>query len=142
MSPTPRADVLKLSRTIPERTLENELQNLKRQIRENERIWNGFRRVELQMIGAHSLREVIPILAQGLPQLFPRVERVTLAGLDPDTELTRLMEAGASGTELPSFVALSPETLASLFPRPWRPQLGPADDAMRPPAVSPAIRRR
>jgi diguanylate cyclase (GGDEF)-like protein len=120
-----------LARTFPERTLENELQNLKRQIRENEHIWNGFRRVELQMIGAHSLREVITNLVQGLPQLFPRVERVTLACLDPDAELTRLMGAEAPGTEPPFFVALSPEMLASLFPRPWRPRLGPMDDAIR-----------
>lgn len=125
-----RADAAELSRTLAERTLENELQNLKRQIRENERIWNGFRRMELQMIGAHSLREVITNLVQGFPQLFPRVERVTLACLDPDAELTRLMETEASGTELPSFVALSPEMLTSLFPLPWRPQLGPTDDAI------------
>ena len=125
-----RVDAAELSRTLAERTLENELQNLKRQIRENERIWNGFRRMELQMIGAHSLREVITNLVQGFPQLFPRVERVTLACLDPDAELTRLMETEASGTELPSFVALSPEMLTSLFPLPWRPQLGPTDDAI------------
>ena len=130
VSLAPRADAARLSRTLPERTLENELQNLKHQIRENERIWNGFRRLELQMIGAHSLREVITNLVQGLPQLFPRVERVTLACLDPDAELTRLMEAEAPGTELSSFIALSPEMLASLFPRPWRPQLGPMDDAI------------
>ena len=131
VSLAPRADAARLARTFPERTLENELQNLKRQIRENEHIWNGFRRVELQMIGAHSLREVITNLVQGLPQLFPRVERVTLACLDPDAELTRLMGAEAPGTEPPFFVALSPEMLASLFPRPWRPRLGPMDDAIR-----------
>ncbi|MDO8598347.1 MAG: DUF484 family protein, partial [Sulfuricaulis sp.] len=128
--PTLRADVTRFGHIFLECTLENELQNLKRQIRENERIWNGFRRLELQMIGAHSLREVITILVHGLPQLVPRIERVTLACLDPDAELTRLMETEASGTELPSLVALSPEMLASLFPRPWRPQLGPTDDAI------------
>src|SRR3989344_5515324 len=126
-----RADAAGLSRALAEHTLENELQNLKRQIGENERIWNGFRRMELQMIGAHSLREVITNLVQGFPQLFPRVERVTLACLDPDAELTRLMETEASGTELPPFVSLSPEMLASLFPRPWRPQLGPTNDAIQ-----------
>lgn len=113
------------------RTLEHELQKLKHQIRDNERIWNGFRQVELRMIGANSLHDVVANLVQGLPRLFPNVDRVTLACLDVDGDLARLLETGSPSTGLPSFTTISPEALKALFPSPWRPSLGPVDDAIR-----------
>ena len=118
--------------SFPGRTLDHALQELKHQIRDNERIWNGFRHIELGIIGAHSLRELVSMLVNDIPRQFPRVECVTLACLDPDMELTRLLDAGDTSAPDPrSFVAISSEMLGALFPRPWQPRLGPMDDALR-----------
>lgn len=117
--------------SFPRQTLDHALQELKHQIRDNERIWNGFRHIELGIIGAHSLRELVSMLVNDIPRQFPRVECVTLACLDPDMELTRLLDAGDPGSpDAASFVAISLETLSALFPHPWLPRLGPVDDAL------------
>src|SRR4030067_1483596 len=118
--------------SFPGRTLDHALQELKHQIRDNERIWNGFRHIELGIIGAHSLREHVSMLVNDIPPQFPRVECVTLACLDPDMELTRLLAAGDTSAPDPrSFVAISSEMLGALFPRPWQPRLAPMDEAPR-----------
>lgn len=72
------------------------------------------------------------MLVNDIPRQFPRVECVTLACLDPDMELTRLLDTGDTSAPDPrSFVAISSEMLGALFPRPWQPRLGPMDDALR-----------
>lgn len=118
--------------TVSPAVLEPDWSALNRQIRENERIWNGFRQVELRMLGAQSLRELVGNIASDLPALFPNVHCVTLACVDPNLEMTRHLEtANGSPFEAMPFVAVSPEALASIFPLPRRPILGPMDDAIR-----------
>lgn len=71
------------------------------------------------------------MLVSDIPRHFPRVGRVTLACLDSDMQLTRLLDTGDAGAPDPhSFIAITPETLAALFPRPWQPRLGPMDDVL------------
>lgn len=108
-----------------------DLQALKRQIRENERIWNGFRQVELGMLGAQSLRELVDNLVRDIPRLFPNVDCVTLACVDPDLELTRHFEIGGETHPSPAFLPISADVLASLFPSPRLPRLGPMEEAVR-----------
>lgn len=107
-----------------------EIEQLRRQIRENERIWSGFRRIELDMVAAGSLCGLITVLAEGLAHNFPGVDCVTVACVDPEYEMARLLEqqggAGVLGSGV--FVPLSSvEPLNRLFARPWAPRLGPAD---------------
>lgn len=109
-------------------TLEREWVRLNKQLRDNERIWSGFRQIEVQMIGAQSFPELIKIITEGIPETFSGIDCVTVACADPEYELTRLIEDGAEpGTRSQQFIALSRPALDEMFTRPWRPRLGPVD---------------
>lgn len=108
-----------------------DFQALKRQLRENERIWNGFRQVELGMLGAQSLRELVDNLVRDIPRLFPNVDCVTLACIDPDLELARHFETDGDIRPSPVLLPISADVLASLFPMLRQPRLGPMEDAVR-----------
>ena len=108
-------------------TLDREWLRLRNQLRDNERIWAGFRQIEVQMIGSHSLTDLIGVITQGIPEVFPGIDCVTLACIDPEYEMLRLIEKGESVLKPNSFVTISRETLDGLFTRPWLPRLGPAD---------------
>lgn len=110
---------------------EREWVRLSKQLRDNERIWSGFRQIEVRMIGSPSLPDLINVITQGIPGTFPGIDCVTVACADPEYEMTRLIEAGGepdSGAR--SFVAIPRETLDGLFTRPWRPRLGPVDERL------------
>lgn len=113
-----------------------DLDRLKRQLRDNERIWAGFRRIEIQMIGAQTLHELVSALTTEFPRTFPRVDCVTLACFDPEYELTRMLEAppgdGVSpdATATSRFATLSYDSLARLFPA-RKPVLGPCRDELK-----------
>jgi two-component system cell cycle response regulator len=97
-------------------------------LRGNERIWAGFREIELHMLAAETLSAVIEILARDLPAFFPGVHAVSIAWLDPDYELSRLLEQeGGTATKLP-FVALRPPLSGQVPPVP---ALGAVDAASR-----------
>ncbi len=107
-----------------------DLQALKHQLRENERIWNGFRQIELGMLGAQSVRELVDILVNDIPRLFPNVDSVTLACVDPDLEISRHLDASGDIAPSTGFLSISPDVLDSIFPLPRQPRLGPMEDAM------------
>jgi diguanylate cyclase (GGDEF)-like protein len=99
------------------------------QLRANERIWAGFRELELRMLAAGSLADVLAVITRLLPERFPAVNVATLAWHDPEYEITRLLEREPGG--LPSgFVALNDAELADHMVR-SAPRLGRADDASR-----------
>jgi two-component system cell cycle response regulator len=101
---------------------------LKRQARENERVWAGFRRLELRMIGASSLRELLLRLVTELPETFRAVDCVSLACIDPEYEMARLLEQpGENPLPTHAFVPLSLEHLSQLCHEPPRTRLGPCD---------------
>jgi hypothetical protein len=60
-------------------------------LRGNERIWAGFREIELRMLTAETLHAMIGVLSRDLPEFFPGVHAVSIAWLDPDYELTQLL---------------------------------------------------
>jgi diguanylate cyclase (GGDEF)-like protein len=105
---------------------------LRDQLLANERIWSGFRRIELQMIGARSLHDLIAVLSRDIPLTFPSVDYATIACFDPEYEMARLIvqEANSEGAES-SFIPLSHDALAALFPRPWRARLGACDASLQ-----------
>jgi diguanylate cyclase (GGDEF)-like protein len=95
-------------------------------LRENERIWSGFQRIEVKMIGSHSLTDLISVITNDIPDTFPGIDYVTIACTDPEYEMRRLIEADTTSRLKPhSFIPLSREQLDALFSRPWRPRLGP-----------------
>jgi two-component system cell cycle response regulator len=106
-------------------------EKLRQQLRDNERIWSGFRQIEVRMIGSPSFADLVRIITQGIPETFPGIDCVTLACVDPEYEMQRLLEnAGAPDVRPPAFVAISRESLEAIFRRPWRPQLGPPQESL------------
>ncbi len=118
-----------------------ELARLTRQLRDNERIWHVFRELELRVVAARSLRELADVIATELPRAFVHVDCAALLAIDPDYELTRLVEYGAFGpppAEAPAFrraatflPCTAQELHAWLGPAPYRPWLGVADEALQ-----------
>jgi diguanylate cyclase (GGDEF)-like protein len=94
----------------------------------NEQIWSGFRRIEINMIGAQSLGEMIGLLIDSIPLTFPLVEVATLCCVDPEYEMSRLLaEDGGALMDKGAFFTITQEELEVLFPQPRRPKLGPVD---------------
>lgn len=98
-------------------------------LRGNERIWAGFRELELRLLAAESLRALIEILAHDLPALFPGVHVVTLAWLDPDYELSRLLEEEGGNAATRAFIPLRPPWPEAIFT--VTPRLGGADSEIQ-----------
>ncbi len=105
--------------------LRRELGRLKRQVRENEEIWSEFRRLEIQAIGAGSLKELVHNVVQGIEENFDRVDCVSIASIDLDYEIQHLLSGQDGRSITPWFVLLSDAELHSLFLRPPIPLLGP-----------------
>jgi two-component system cell cycle response regulator len=102
----------------------NNIAELKAQIRDNERIWSGFRNIELNIIGAHSLRELVALLIQGTNEAFSDVDCATVACVDSDYSLARMVEQERTPDLLPgTFVSISGADLETLFPELPRPRL-------------------
>ncbi|MHB8454674.1 MAG: GGDEF domain-containing protein [Acidiferrobacterales bacterium] len=110
-----------------QRTLTRSRRDMETQLRHNERIWAGFRQIEIRMIGAQSLGEVVEVLAVGIPELFPAVDCVSLVCVDPEYELSRLMGAYSNSSISRFFISADREWLESIIPAADRPQLGPCD---------------
>ncbi len=79
------------------------------------------------MLTAESLHAVIGVLSRDLPEFFPGVHAVSIAWLDPDYELARLLEQEGAAAPDNAFVALHAPA-AGLIPADG-PLLGAADPA-------------
>lgn len=75
-------------------------------LRGNERIWAGFREIELHILTAETLQAVLAVLSRDVPALFPGVHTVSVAWLDPDYELTHLLAQEGGPVLDKTFVAL------------------------------------
>lgn len=112
-----------------EARLRRELAHLQQRVRENEWIWSCFRKIEVRLIGAESLAELVSMLATDLPALFPSVQHVSVACLEPQFESAqRLGAIDASGR---CFIPIARERLIECVGASPRPRLGPTTDAVR-----------
>ena len=110
--------------------MRDDLQKITERLRRNERIWAVFRDIELALIGARSLAELVTVLTGRLPGQFAGVAAATLVCTDPDYELSRMLALDATpDSATGGFVLLSRARLQELFPPPRRPRLGPCDPA-------------
>jgi two-component system, cell cycle response regulator len=113
--------------------IDDDVTRLKRQLSHNERIWAGFRRVEVSLIGAHSMRDFIAALAAEFPRIFPKVDCVSLACFDPEYEITRMLDAPFSSDRADrspvdlsgSFINITQESLRNILGGTRQPRLGP-----------------
>jgi len=101
--------------------------DIESRLRGNERIWAGFREIELRMLTAETLHAMIGVLSRDLPEFFPGVHAVSIAWLDPDYELTHLLEQEGGTTPGNAFVALRTPEDGQILPD--GPLLGAADPA-------------
>lgn len=105
--------------------MQHELARLTQQIRDNERIWTGFRAIEVRMISATTLRALVSIITDDIPRLFPNVDFVTLSCFDPDFEIGRFLAQGDPASVLPPSVILLHEPVRVVTGTPYgRTQLG------------------
>ncbi len=100
-------------------------QEMQSRLRGNERIWAGFREIELRILTAETLHAALAVLSRDLPALFPGVHAVSVAWFDPDYELTQLLEQEGGSIPDRTFVALR-TPLRGLIPE-RGPLLGAAD---------------
>ena len=107
--------------------LRRDLSWLKKQIRDNERIWSGFRQIEVRLIGTASVQEIVAVLVNDLPKSFAQIDRVSLAYFDPEFELARLLGGGEKSFADHSFISISsnPDAFRALFVSTGKPLLGP-----------------
>lgn len=95
------------------------------QARETERIWAGFMELELQMIGARSLYDLLSILVPGLSRKFPNIAGVTLSCIDDDYEMRRMLEIEAAEQRITqAFVPIEYKILGEVFGQDGKPFLG------------------
>ncbi len=111
-----------------QRTDSRSRRELESQLRRNERIWAGFREIEIQMIGAQSLGEVVEVLVTRIPALFPAVDCVSLVCVDPDFELARLMSTHPQSGVSRLFIPADRAWLEEVIPTRAKPWLGPCDN--------------
>lgn len=123
--------------------MQHDVREIQDRLRHNERIWAAFRQIELQLIGARGLGEIVSALVTGLPRAFAQVSCVRLACVDPEYEVARLLESVTSATHAEpeghkaearrsaaesGLVSLSADELTRFFGSTARPYLGPATD--------------
>lgn len=117
--------------SLPDEAVGDDTQ-LKAQIRDNERVWSGFRNIEIGIIGARSLRDLVGLVVNGIRDTFAGVDRVSMACLDPDYSLSRLFSQEAeSKPDSDLFVAVSRASLEALFPDFPRPRVGHCSPAIQ-----------
>lgn len=105
--------------------LRRELGRLKRQVRENEQIWAGFRHIEIDAIASSSLHELIYKVVRGIEEHFPNVDCVAVASINLDYEIDHLLTIGHSDFSIDElFIVLSDTELEDLFVDAPRPVLG------------------
>lgn len=109
-------------------SLRDELSSLRGKLRHNERVWAGFREIEVRLISAASPLQIMNVLTGDMPRIFPRIARVSLAYIETERELCRLLSGRHRG-----FIELPSDELHALFPPPHRPRLGPCPEMIMAP---------
>jgi diguanylate cyclase (GGDEF)-like protein len=100
--------------------------NMEGQLRENERIWSGFQSIEIRLLGAQTLRELVAVLVNRFPATFSGVDCVSLLCVDTEYELTRLLAQDGNPSQSAGFVPWhASQKIDNLLPTGCRPYLGP-----------------
>lgn len=113
---------------IENRNLRGQLQALLAEARLNEQKMHRFAQFERRLIGTRSLEELIQILLRSFKAVFEH-DVVTLALIDPEYEITRILEEGIRREAKMDGLALleSPDILTKLYRGDFRPVLGTFD---------------
>jgi uncharacterized protein YigA (DUF484 family) len=71
--------------------MRQELAALKRQVRTNEEIWSGFRKIEIDAIAAETFHQLVHSVTAGIKLTFRDVDEASIACLNLDYEIVRIM---------------------------------------------------
>ena len=114
---------------IENSSLRNELEDMLREARLNEEKLRRFDQLERQLIGSNSLVELLELILTEYKQVFG-VEFVTLTLIDPDFEVTRVLEREADGAvSLDGLTLIQPSLrVDSLFMGDGKPRLESFDE--------------
>lgn len=113
---------------IENRNLRGQLQGLIAEARLNEQKMHRFAQFERRLIGTRSLEELIQILLRSFKAVFEH-DAVTLALVDPEYEITRILEENTRKEAKSDGLILleSPDVLTRLYRDDLRPVLGAFD---------------
>ncbi|WP_459950717.1 DUF484 family protein [Denitratisoma sp. agr-D3] len=113
--------------TVENLYLRQQLQSLLAKARQNEEKLRRFDQIERRLIGIRSLVELIQFLLKDFREAF-RLDAMALLLVDPEYEITRLLEQESAGRmPFPGLCLLEDaSSFSSLYPR-NRPCLGPYD---------------
>ncbi|MDH3689487.1 MAG: DUF484 family protein, partial [Gammaproteobacteria bacterium] len=90
------------------------------------RIWTGFRRIQVECVSAESLPNLITDLVGGGRREFPDVDCVSIASVDLEYEISRILAVDDEASSLDGkFLIVSKEKLEQLLPDTTKPWLGP-----------------
>ncbi|MDH5632779.1 MAG: DUF484 family protein [Gammaproteobacteria bacterium] len=105
--------------------LQQRMQMLEQQLQYNEKVWKGFRYIEISLIGTHDLAELFAVLRDAVRESFDGIDAISVSCFDEDFRMLRTLEnTGVAGNPDCIFQRISPGTLNELFSRFDRPVLG------------------
>ncbi len=108
--------------------MRHELAALKKQVRSNEKIWSGFRKVEIDAIGADTFHQLVHGITTGIKSTFPKVDEASIACLNLDYEIVRIMAKREAPHDIsPYFVMVTEHELDQWFPDSLQPVVGGCD---------------
>jgi diguanylate cyclase (GGDEF)-like protein len=108
--------------------MRQELAELKKQVQTNEKIWSGFRKIEIDAIGAETFHQLVHSITAGIKSTFRNVDEVSIACLNLDYEIVRIMaQRDVSYENKESLVIVSDSELFQWFPEPVQPLVGSCD---------------
>lgn len=112
--------------------MRQQLDALKKQAWTNEKIWSGFRKIEIEAIGAETLHQLVRSVTGGIKRTFRNIDEVSIACLNLDYEIVRIIAQRDMPSEIEEhFVLVSDSELNHWFSRSSRPLVGSCNEAMQ-----------
>lgn len=112
--------------------LQTRLDRLEERIQENERVWAGFRFIEVSLIGTRDLAELFTVLRDTVLEAFEGIDAISVTCFDEDYQMLRVLERGG-GIDNPRciFKHVAPQTLEGLFSGFTQPMLGASTEEIQ-----------
>lgn len=113
-------------------SLQNRLGRLEERIQDNERIWAGFRFIEISLIGTRDLAELFEVLRDSVNEAFEGIDAVSVTCFDEDYQMAHVLESsGAIDHPDCIFYRVEPEAIDELFSNFRQPMLGQSSEAIQ-----------
>lgn len=113
-------------------SLQNRLGRLEERIQDNEKIWAGFRFIEISLIGTRDLSELLSVLRDSVYEAFDGIDAVSVTCFDENFQMAHVLER-TGAADLPDciFHRIEPKALEELFSNFTHPMLGHSNEAIQ-----------